>query len=346
MTWTSRFGLLASFASLTTGTSSAADARLMRPPVPSGYLALTLMLFAAAAGAGEPAAPPPTETAKAKKPPYSLPWQLRPVVPGSVVRSDTAFQSYEPKGADSAGMAIASTLLFSYKVTDSLAPLVRLGLTNNDPPEPSALGGGSALLNPVIGALYGVPLSDALKLGLFLGIALPLGTNGGDDPDPEKSLALATGMAARGYMDNAMFAVNYLTVFPGVGVAYVANGLTAQAEVTVLQLQRVKGDKVEKDSSKTNLTSGLHVGYFVLPQLSVGAELRYQRWLSTPEAPPVEANAALRDNLSMAVGPRLHLRAGDSLWLRPGVAYARFLDKPQSEADSNHIIQLDIPVAF
>lgn len=308
----------------------------------------------AGAAAAEPAPAPdaaaPAAEAKPKKPPYSLPWQLRPVAPGNVVRSDTSLLMIKPKGADSGSTTIATSLLFSYKVMDDLAPLVRLGYVSYSPPEPNATaGGGSAFLNPVLGALYGMALSPELKLGLFLGLALPLGSNGGDDPKPEKAAALGAGMAARRYMDNAMFAVNFMTPFPGVGLAYVSGGLTVQAEATVLFLQRVRGKDVEKDSSKTNLTSGLHVGYFVIPMLSLGAELNYQRWLSTPKAPPVEANSALRDNLSVAVGPRLHIKAGESLWIRPGIAYATFLDEPMRDSDvydSNHIIQLDVPVAF
>lgn len=310
---------------------------------------------AEAAAPAEPApaaaeAAAPAAEAKPKKPPYSLPWQLRPVAPGNVVRSDTSLLMVKPKGADSGSTTIATSLLFSYKVMDDLAPLVRLGYVSYSPPEPNAAaGGGSAFLNPVLGALYGMALGPELKLGLFLGLALPLGSNGGDDPKPEKAAALGAGMAARRYMDNAMFAVNFMTPFPGVGLAYVSGGLTVQAEATVLFLQRVKGKDVEKDSSKTNLTTGLHAGYFFIPMLSLGAELNYQRWLSTPKAPPVEANSALRDNLSFAIGPRLHIKAGESLWIRPGIAYATFLDEPMRDSDtidSNHIIQIDVPVAF
>lgn len=303
----------------------------------------TLGIVSTTAGTAWAAEPAP------KKPPYSLPWQLRPVVPGNVVRSDTSLQMYEPKGADSGGTVIASTLLVSYKVMDDFAPLLRLGFVSHSPSDPPGGSSGSAFLNPVIGGLYGLALSPEMKLGLFLGLALPVGSNGGDDPDPDKALALSAGMGARRYMDNAMFATNYLTPFPGVGFAYVASGLTVQAEVTVLQLTRVKGKDVEPDSSKTNLTSGLHVGYFVMPELSLGAELNYQRWLSKPKKPPVETKNHLADNLSVAVGPRVHLKVGEKIWIRPGIAYARFLDKPQGDSDkvdSNHIVQVDVPVAF
>ena len=71
-------------------------------------------------------------------------------------------------------------------------------------------------------------------------------------------------------MDNALFAVNDCTVIPGASVAYVAHRVTVQAEATLLQLTRVRGDKVQAEASKTNCTSGLHVGYFVDKMVSLG----------------------------------------------------------------------------
>jgi hypothetical protein len=277
---------------------------------------------------------------KPKPPPYSLPFQLRPAVAASVVRSDTAFAFYENPQSGDSGSAIASTLLFSYKVTDELAPLVRVGLVSNSPPAgDSAMG----FLNPVVGAIYALKPAPELRLAFFLGLTAPIGSGGGNDPDVDVRAALATGILARSAMDNAMFAVNYFTVFPGVGFAYVGGGFTAQVEVTLLQLTRVRGEDVDADESRTNFTTGLHVGYFVVPALSLGAEIRHQRWLSTPKA--VEANENLRDTSTFAVGPRGHFQLGETTWLRPGIAYARGLDKPMTDAKF-HIVQLDVALAF
>jgi hypothetical protein len=139
----------------------------------------------------------------------------------------------------------------------------------------------------------------------------------------------------------------------------VAHGFTAQIEATVLQLTRVKGDKknaagvaANPDSSKTNFTTGLHLGYFVVPGLlSLGGEIRHQRWLSTPKA--VEADEAdsnmtpmgVRDTTTFAVGPRFHFKFGESVWFRPGVAFAMPLDKPYSKSE-HKMVQLDLPIAF
>ncbi|MBI4512155.1 MAG: hypothetical protein HY698_21155 [Deltaproteobacteria bacterium] len=301
-----------------------------------GLLALDSQAFAS----GEAQAPDAPATAAPKAPPpYSLPWQLRPTAVGNVVRSDTAIAFYED-AAGNGGSTVASMLLGTYKVTPELAPFVRLALVQNSPPTGES---GVALVNPAFGATYSLKLDDSLRVALFLGLTLPVGMGGGDSPDAATKAARGSGVLARSAMDNAMFSVNDFTVFPGVGVSYVKSGLTVQAEVTVLQLTRVRGEKDQADSSKTNSTMGLHVGYFVTPMLSLGGEIRYQRWLTTPTF--VEKNSAMRDTVTFAVGPRLHFKIGKTSWCRPGIAYARGLDDPMS-AQKYNIVQVDVPVSF
>jgi hypothetical protein len=159
-------------------------------------------------------------------------------------------------------------------------------------------------------------------------------------------------------MDNAMFAVNYMTAIVGFGGAYVANKLTIQVEATLLQLFRTRGEnnlRASNDSTRTNSTFGVHVGYFFLPMLSAGAELRYQRWLSTPTTGArnamtgVVTNTAFADNrmdtLTAAFGPRMHFKIGKTTWIRPGISYAFGIDKPLTDG-SYKMVQLDIPVVF
>ncbi|MBI3186221.1 MAG: hypothetical protein HYZ28_29130 [Myxococcales bacterium] len=270
--------------------------------------------------------------------PYSLPFQLRPAAAGNAVRLDTAIAMVQ--GVDGAsGSTVASMLLVSYQLAPSFAPLMRLGFVSSAPPGGT---GGQALVNPALGGTYALKLSEQMRLAFFLGLAFPLGMGGGDFGDPSLAAVSRSGVLARSAMDNAMFAVNDFTVFPGVGFAYVSGGLTAQVEVTVLQLTRVRGERVQKDSSKTNFTSGLHLGYFVHPSVSVGGELRYQRWLSTPS---LVTTPDTRDNLTAAAGVRGHFKLGQSTWLRPALAVAMPLDDPM-RAQGYRIVQLDLPVAF
>lgn len=316
---------------------------------------LVALLTAASSAAAQPqsastsraAAGPPAPAAKPAKAPYSLPWQLRPAGVGNVVRWDTAVAGYKPKGADAGGHTIASFLLLSYKITDDMAPLVRLGILNDKSPgQPSKTG----LTNAAVGFTWAPIISSDLRFAAFLGVAFPIASGGGNNPSTSAPSPYR-GIYSRSAMDNAMFAVNDLTVFPGLDLAYVAHGVTVQAEVTVLQLSRVRGAKVQKDSAKTNFTSGLHVGYFIIPQLSLGAEIRYQRWLSTPsfvkadEALPDAQQTGVRDCMSFAVGPRMHFRISDHVRINPGIAYARGIDDPMSR-DNYNVVQVDVPVSF
>lgn len=343
-------------------TAPAADApaavELVAPPPPA---------VAEPAPASVAEAPPPADAplsepaaAKPKPPPYSLPFQLRPAVVANVVRSDTTFAFYENPANSESGSTIASMLLASYKVTDELAPMIRLGIAQSSPPKavaPAPTPDSAAIFaNPVVGGTYALKPAQPLRLAFFLGLAIPVGSGGGDSPKAEVKAATGAARSARNAMDNAMFSPNDFSVFPGVDFAYVSGGFTAQVEATLFQLMRVKGDKKNAmgvaqnpDKSKTNFTCGLHVGYFFIPQLSLGAELRHQRFLSTPKN--VEADEALasplgvRDTTTWAVGPRGHFKLSESVWFRPGVSFSMPLDNPMKKADYK-VVQLDLPIAF
>jgi hypothetical protein len=280
---------------------------------------------------------PPTAPPAPPPPPYSLPWQLRPVAAANVIRSDSTVALYE-NAAGASGSTVATMLLASYKVTPSLAPLVRLGFVQNT--APGAAPDGTSFINPIVGATYARPVGP-IRLAGFLAGTIPIGQGStGTAASSGAAGANNAGIAARSGMDNAMYAVNYFTVIGGVGAAYVAHGFTAQLEATVLQLTRVRTST--GDSSRTNSTAGLHLGYFLIPQLSLGGEMRYQRWLS--DAAPVKANAVNRDTVTVAIGPRAHFKLGKN-WFRPGISYARGLDKPLTTASYN-MVQVDLPFAF
>jgi hypothetical protein len=353
----------------------------------------------APAGDAKPAAPAAEEPKKEYKPrpsPYSLPWQLRSVMPVSVVRSDTVIAMGKTVAVPAVGPApavdpknvttIVTGLIAAYKLTPEIQPFIRLAWVKNtisDVPATSIDPSGTALANPVIGANYLMKLSPELRLAATLGFALPLGQGGGDKPAATDTAALETwtkanttiksAIYARSAMDNAMFAPNYLTVFPGVGLAWIKDGLTIQVEATVLILRQMRDKSddpavnYEKDGARTNLTSGLHVGYFLIKELSVGAELRYQRWLTTPyfmadDNPATQKNddtkaaaKELRDQATFAIGLRGHFKLGEGMWLRPGLSYSRGIDNPMASASTPmgpivatkyNIVQLDIPFIF
>ncbi len=293
---------------------------------------------AAAPEATAGSAGPPLATTQVPPPaaaPYSLPWQLRPAQAVNVVRADTALAFADPRST------VASTILFAAKVTDNLSPLVRLGLVSNSPDAgPSATN----FENPVLGAIYGLKPIPDWRLGLFLGVTLPIGQGGGNGPVPAKAAANQAGILARSAMDNAMFAANYFTVFPGVDIAFVKGGFTVQGEATLFRLTRARGPSTQ-DSGNTNLTMGLHLGYFIFPFLSVGAELRHQRWLSTPASVKADTTGATRDNTTLSIGPRAHFEVGNKMWLRPGIAFVTPFDDPMKAAGYKTVF-VDVPFNF
>ena len=83
-------------------------------------------------------------------------------------------------------------------------------------------------------------------------------------------------------------------------------------------------------------------GYFIIPALSVGGELRYQRWLKNSAMPESDAR---RDTATAALGIRAHFKINDTMWLRPGVAFVQPIDAPMTD-QSYHVAQLDVPFAF
>lgn len=269
-------------------------------------------------------------------PPYALPLQLRPAAVADVVRSDTAIASYD------GGSTVASTLLAAVRITPTLAPLIRLAVVHDAPPMGTS---ATSLANPLVGITWAAPLHAPGKLALFAAVTIPVGSGGGDTPDAARLGAVKAGVLARSGMDNALFAVNDVAAIAGADLAYVHGTITVQGEVTLFQLTRVRGGAVQPDAHKTNSTAGLFVGWTALPRLTVGAELRYQRWLSTPASVAADPTGASRDILSAAIGVRTKIDLGGGRVLKPGLAFAHGLDDPLDKKGYD-LVQIDLPLSF
>jgi hypothetical protein len=261
------------------------------------------------------------------------------VTAGRVIRWDTVIATSEDASGRDATTTV-SLLMSSWKVSPKAAVFTRFGLVRNSP---EAAEDASALVNVAVGGVFSKALSADFRAAGYLAVALPVGMGGGNSPDPGEAAAVRAAVLARSAMDNAMFAVNDLVVFPGIDVAFVRDGWTVQGEATLLRLNRVRGKDVQVDAFRTNFTSGLNAGYFLTRNMSVGTEVRYQRWLSTPAS--VRANPKTRDTATFAIGPRLNLKVSPRIWFRPGIAWVTGLDDPMAANDYS-ILQIDLPVAF
>lgn len=277
---------------------------------------------------------PSTPGKPARAAPYSLPWGLRPIIPVTVLRFDSVVATY--RSNDSLGVTTTILPLVGYRFTPHFMGVARWGLIGNAAPDGTS---GVSISNAALGGIWGLKLPANLRLAFFLGATIPIGTGGAKAVDPLSTAATSAGLYSRSAMDNAMFAVNDFTLFPGIDVAYVGHGVTVQIEATVLQLMRVKNEATQTDAFRTNFTTGIHLGYFLTKWLTLTVELRYQRWLSTPDA--VAADETLRDNLSLALGPRFHVKLAKG-FLRPGIAYNAGL-AGRLGTSSYHMVLLDIP---
>lgn len=288
---------------------------------------LTALLLSGSRLAAETAPPPP----------YSLPWLLRAATTASVVRLDQTLAFFDGPDGTSSGTYVTSFL--ATRKLGRFTPVLRESWVHN---LPGVGRGGSGFSNPLMGVTCVKPFSGVWRASAFFATTLPIGSGGGDNPDPATQAAMSAAINARSGMDNALFAVNYWTLIVSAGAARVTPSLTLQAEATLLQLTRVRGPK-SQDGSRTNFTAGLHLGHFFSRRVSVAGELRVQRWLG--EAAPLRMDPAAREQATFAVGPRLHFKLGRASWLRPGLSYTRALDKPMSSKGYD-IVQLDVPVSF
>lgn len=270
-------------------------------------VALSSSLLSSVASAQTPPAP------WVQRAGYSIPWGLRPAIAPNLIRLDSSVALHD-QGAAAAFVFTGGARPFG--ALPDLGLYGRIALAQNSPDHSAS---GTALGNPMLLALWTPRIADVFRLSLAACVTFPVGMGGGGAPDPAVRAATLSGIWTRSSIDSALFASNFAAVMAGAGFAYVARGLTVQAEVTLLELVRTRGEAVEPDENRLNFTTGMHVGFRVIPSLTVSAEARYQRWLSTPKA--VENNSLLRDQLTAGLGLRANLPLGPTTLLRPGVAY-------------------------
>ena len=258
-------------------------------------------------------------------------------MPVNAIRIDLALAFYRDPLTREKGFAAVESLIALVKLESWVAVGARATAIGNAPP--GAAGGSGAFANPVVFGLFSFRAGD-FRIAPSLSLVLPLGMGGGNAPDVGPDLANKTAVRVRSAMDNAVFSPNYFVIVPGIDVAWIRAGFTVQAEATLLQLLRVKGAAASPDEAITNFTMGLHLGYFFVPQVSMGTELRHQRVLTTPKA--IAVAVSLCQAAATGFAPRLrHLSPGpdERATTRPA-SEARIRIKPHST------VQLGYPAYF
>jgi len=268
---------------------------------------------------------------------YSLPYAMRPAVAPNLVRLDTTLAVQDN------AFTMVPVVTSGYKPFSHIPDwgfYVRGALVYNAPENAE---NGAALSNPLLFSLFTPKVAHALRLAGFVGVALPIGAGGGNTPDPVTRATIGAGTYARLAKDNTLFATNYLSPTIGAAIAFIEKGWTLQAEATMLQSFRVRGAQTDKDASRTNFASGLHVGYLVVPLLTLAAELNYQHWVSSPQV--LKMNPAARAQATVGIGARFNVPLSYGVILRPGIAYFHPIDDPMANAGYRAVV-IDVPCAF
>jgi len=278
------------------------------------------------------------ERARRKPPPYAAPFQLRGVFPRTGVRLDTILGLYDANDMHSQMTVLLASA--QWRVTESVALQVKWGVDSNQTGNDRSRTG---IVNPTAGVLIGLPVGRDFRFALSTAFGLPIATGGGDDADPSDVALQREAQLARSAMDNTTFSINDVGFPTGLSFAFVRAGVTAQADATIIPSVRIKGASIQPDRYKCNTTYGAFLGYFVVPELSIGAELRFQWYLVPPQS--AEKDPSTRQNLTAGGGVRFHLDVGDGVWVRPAISYGRGVSGPVQD-QSFQMIQLDVPVSL
>jgi hypothetical protein len=282
-----------------------------------------------------------------------LPWQLRPLTTSDSVRAEGAAAVFNDANGN-VNITSTNALSASYQLDDHWAPMLRLSFLGNN--ASGAARDGMTFANPLLGVTYTRTIDDR-QLALFAATTLPIGTGGGNEPDPIAAQANAASMTVRP-SDDAMFQVNYLTESVGGDIAYVKHGFTAQAEATLQQSVRVRGSESADgtDAARTRAALGAHVGTYIGSHVSLGGDVLYQRWLTHPTKLDAMTDARMpiadedMNALTLSLGVRAHFHIGQAS-VHPGLSFTRGLDATGPTAGTmitnrTTAFALDVPVLF
>jgi hypothetical protein len=254
------------------------------------------------------------------------------------VRIDTTVAPYRLAGAS----ALATVVYLSgqLRVHQNLFLQTRWGFADNR--IGNGAGNRTGILNPSFGLVFAVPLGTLFRFAASTAIGLPIAT-GGEAGDTSGMVLQRQAALARSAMENNAFIPNNLGAPTGVSVAFVHGGVTAQLDTTMIPAGRVKGPDAEPAGITLNSTSGFFFGYFVIPEISVGFELRYQRFILAP--PVAERDPTARDNLTAGAGGRLEIELSYTTRMRPGICFSTGL-VGHVEQQSYRMLQFDVPISF
>ncbi len=232
--------------------------------------------------------------------------------------------------------SLLGALSGSYAWNGWLTTFARVGWVHD---APSGATSANALANPAAGLSLQLPVSKRLTLGGSLGATAPLGSGGGDRPNPAAMKAWVSSFDWGG----ATFAVNHVDVFGGARADYTVGPVTLQLESTLHQLTRVRGETVDPIGAAVTMTgSQATIAYTILPNVTLSTAMYESRVWNTPTC--IRESPDSRADYFVMAGATLDLRIR-GLAIAPGFVYARALDLPLVR-EKFQVVELDLGVAL
>jgi hypothetical protein len=265
-------------------------------------------------------------------------WALRGLSVTNVVRVDTVTAMSSQQATPSNEQV--TFLSGCYRLNDNFGVSAKWGFWHYAPNNGAQI---DAYSNPAAYVNFAVPIDRHFSFAAIAGLSAPIGSGGGNSPDSNVYASVSATKYAKAMLENSLLSPNEVGVPLGFDFGYREGRFTAQLEANMSVLARVKGEAKTPDSARIPAWAAAMVGYFILPELSAAAELRYTTSLTTTAA--IAKDPSTRDNMSFAVGVRGYVRIANNIAFRPGVSYGRGIEGRLNDLGYQYV-QVDFPMVF
>jgi hypothetical protein len=153
------------------------------------------------------------------------------------------------------GVLFVPAIRVAYDVSENFNVYAREAFAYNDP-VPTDGSRGTAWSNPIVGALYRFKLGDAFSITPGVELDPPLGTGGGNSPDPGAKTA-----ADFGTLESPSFSINYFTSIPNVTFGFSKNRTFAELRTAAVIGARTRGEMIDRDPTTVSLRNIGILGY-------------------------------------------------------------------------------------
>ena len=230
------------------------------------------------------------------------------------------------------GQTLIQTLSGSYALNSWLSAYGRVGWVHD---AYTGQESGTGFANPAAGLQASVPVGKHVTVGGIVGVTAPLGSGGGNAPNPTVLKAWSNSIDWGG----AMYAVDHVDTLIGGKGAFTLGDATLSLESTLHELTRVRGEKADVIGSHATVTSSTAtLSYALHPKLTLSSAMSETRFWNKPTCIR-ESPASAQDYFFIAGASTTFDVSG--IDVAPALSYARALDLPLT-ADKFQVVELDL----